>query len=296
MFRRASFAKIIAPMVCVIAAGAWAVAGAGQWVAAEAGPHTQTRLVYAGQIEPGQAKDRAHIEEPALLAGVEILLEDGWKTYWRSPGDGIPPAFDWSSSSNVAAITVLWPAPRRFSDRAGTYAGYRHRVMFPVIVTPKQRAAPVDLKLRLDYAVCKHICIPVEAELAERLDPASAPRPDVRRSVLAAVQKTPRISKTGDCGGGLAVRSVNAELGAPQPQLLVDVAFPAGGRPPDVFVEAPDEYYLPLVQTLGQPSDGRIRYRVDLAQGGDPTILKGKLLIITLSFEAGSCEITWPVK
>ena len=37
-----------------------------------------------------------------LLAGVQIRLEPGWKTYWRTPGDsGVPPSFDWSGSKNL---------------------------------------------------------------------------------------------------------------------------------------------------------------------------------------------------
>ena len=36
------------------------------------------------------------------LAGLEIRLDEGWKTYWRSPGDaGIPPTFDWSKSEKI---------------------------------------------------------------------------------------------------------------------------------------------------------------------------------------------------
>ena len=39
----------------------------------------------------------------SYLAGVELLLADGWKTYWRMPGDaGVPPSFDWAGSRNVA--------------------------------------------------------------------------------------------------------------------------------------------------------------------------------------------------
>src|SRR5262245_57588765 len=38
------------------------------------------------------------------LAGVEVVLADGWKTYWRMPGDaGVPPSFDWSDSANTAS-------------------------------------------------------------------------------------------------------------------------------------------------------------------------------------------------
>src|SRR5215470_10644281 len=37
--------------------------------------------------------------------GLEIKLAPGWKTYWRSPGEGgMPPRFDWSGSANLARI------------------------------------------------------------------------------------------------------------------------------------------------------------------------------------------------
>src|SRR4029079_14975580 len=53
-------------------------------------------------------------------AAVEIKLQDGWKTYWRYPGDsGVPPALDFSKSRNVKSVTVLYPAPSKFPDGAG---------------------------------------------------------------------------------------------------------------------------------------------------------------------------------
>ena len=53
-------------------------------------------------------------------AGVDIVLDKGWKTYWRMPGEaGIPPSFDWKGSQHVKTIEVLWPAPRRFDGASG---------------------------------------------------------------------------------------------------------------------------------------------------------------------------------
>src|SRR5262245_42839364 len=51
------------------------------------------------------------------LAGVEIVLAEGWKTYWRMPGDaGVPPQFNWDGSTNTAAIDVFYPAPIRLLE------------------------------------------------------------------------------------------------------------------------------------------------------------------------------------
>ena len=61
----------------------------------------------------------------------------GWKTYWRMPGDaGIPPQFDWSGSQNVKSVEVLWPAPQRFIDSGGETVGYKDRVVFPLRIVP----------------------------------------------------------------------------------------------------------------------------------------------------------------
>src|SRR5215813_6075025 len=61
-----------------------------------------------------------------LRAGVEVRLADGWKTYWRYPGDsGVPPIFDFSKSENIKFASVLWPAPHRFSDGGGASIGYK---------------------------------------------------------------------------------------------------------------------------------------------------------------------------
>ncbi len=56
----------------------------------------------------------------SLRAGVEIRLATGWKTYWRYPGDsGVPPVFDFSKSENIKSVSIVWPAPHRFTDDSG---------------------------------------------------------------------------------------------------------------------------------------------------------------------------------
>src|SRR5688500_315903 len=90
------------------------------------------------------------------LAGVEIAMSDGWKTYWRTPGDaGIPPQYDWSGSTNAASLKVLYPTPMRMAEAGGEVIGYKHAVLFPVEVTPRDPAKPVSLKLALEFGICR---------------------------------------------------------------------------------------------------------------------------------------------
>src|ERR1700736_1201509 len=74
-----------------------------------------------------------------LLGGVSIQLQQGWHTYWRTPGDsGVPPRFDFSKSDNIEAVTVLWPAPMKFDDGAGGHSlGYQNQVVFALRIVAK---------------------------------------------------------------------------------------------------------------------------------------------------------------
>ena len=55
--------------------------------------------------------------KPSMIAGVQLRMEPGWKTYWRNPGDsGVPPSFDFKGSTNLKQAEVLYPAPHRFAD------------------------------------------------------------------------------------------------------------------------------------------------------------------------------------
>ena len=128
---------------------------------------------------------QAHNESGGRVfrAGVEIKLKEGWKTYWRYPGDsGVPPVLDFSKSQNVKAVTVLYPAPTRFPDGAGGNSiGYKGDVILPLHVVPQDAGKPVTLDLKLDYAVCEKLCVPAEANL-ELLLTGSRERATTRRS------------------------------------------------------------------------------------------------------------------
>ena len=106
-----------------------------------------------------------------LLGGIAFQLQPGWHTYWRNPGDsGVPPRFDFSKSDNVEAVTVLWPAPKKFDDGAGGVSlGYHDQIVLPLRIVAKSVDKPVTLRAAIDYAVCEKICIPVAGQCRARL-------------------------------------------------------------------------------------------------------------------------------
>ncbi|WP_045835052.1 protein-disulfide reductase DsbD domain-containing protein [Hyphomicrobium sp. 99] len=224
--------------------------------------------------------------DPGLYAGVEVTMPEGWKTYWRSPGDagGVPPEFDWQGSDNLASATVLFTAPHRMHDKAGDVVGYKNGVVFPVAVKPVDPSKPVMLHGKIAYGVCKDICIPAEAEL-QLVIPPDVGTSEELTNVLARVPVAlprPRIDPT------LAGWRLDQNNGKPKLVLNVETAELATA---DTFVEAPGGVFVPLPKRVTDAS-GKAVFEVDLTDGVDIKDLKGKPLTVTMIDGKGQSETT----
>lgn len=249
--------------------------------------HATTRLV----SDTAQWQGRK-----VLMAGVHIKLDAGWKTYWRNPGDsGLPPRFDWSGSKNLKSARLLWPAPVRYRDSAGTSFGYKKEVVFPVVIEPEKPDQPVDLNLKMEFAVCADICIPAEAELKLRAGDGgffSRSHTDLLRRYL---DRVPTRQKSGS-GSGPSVNRAKAQLEGPAPHLTVDASFPGGGEGADLFVEGPEGFYLAPAELAGRQQDGTVRFKIDLTKGDDPGTLRGQTVTLTLVSDSAQAETTWRIE
>ena len=158
------FAAVRLHLLPILAAASLFGAASSAAIAADASPWDDD-LQSAARLIAAQAHNESGGR--VFRAGVEIKLKEGWKTYWRYPGDsGVPPVLDFSKSQNVKSVTVLYPAPTRFPDGAGGNSiGYKGDVILPLHVVPQDAGKPVTLDLKLDYAVCEKLCVPAEAKL-----------------------------------------------------------------------------------------------------------------------------------
>jgi DsbC/DsbD-like thiol-disulfide interchange protein len=211
-------------------------------------------------------------------AGVEIDLADGWKTYWRIPGEsGVPPTFDWSGSTNVKSVTVGWPAPARMTDETGETIGYADVVVFPLKVEPADPSRPATLALALTYAACEKICVPASAELSVDVVPgAASAEPDaVRLRDFAA-----RVPVKPAPGAVPAVASLALETDGEKPVLKVALN---GNLPPaetDIFVEGDALSYFRKPRP--EPGAAASAFRLPVDGIGDKAALRGKALTVTL--------------
>ncbi len=169
----------------------------------------------------------------AHMAGLEITLPRGWKTYWRRPGEaGIPPAFDWSASRNLAGIRVHWPVPQVFHQAGMRSIGYAEKVVLPVEVTPARPGQPVELSLRADMGMCRDICVPVAADATATL-PATGGRGDA--AIRAALADRPLTAAESGARARCAL-----DLGGDGATLTARLDLPALGPAPEVVFEAAD--------------------------------------------------------
>jgi DsbC/DsbD-like thiol-disulfide interchange protein len=279
-FRVSAFIHIAISALALVCASATPMgASESPWATTH---ESRTRLIH-GQIPGGPA---------ATLAFVEIELSPGWKTYWRTPGDagGLPPSFDWSQSSNLAAANVLYPAPLRLTDKSGDTIGYKGHVIFPVEVRPKDAAKPVVLKLDMQYGICKDICVPVDAKLEVEIAPDAAdPAP---RAAVEAFDNVPRAEgrlKPDDP----VLLGAKVDLASASPHIVLEAKFPGAGGTADIFLEAPENLYVPLPTKAQARGDGVEIFNVDLTAGADVAALKGKTITATLVSPSGSSVATF---
>lgn len=235
--RRSALATLL-----VLAAASPAAAASSTWSDAAS---ARLRLVAPGG--PPTA-------DGSLVAAIEIELEPGWKTYWRAPGEaGMPPEIDFAASSNLAGARVDFPAPVRFVDGGSASAGYAGSVVLPVAVTPVDPALPVMLAVKVDYGICREICVPATGEARVMLSAATAPDPAVARTVAAASRQVPQ---PAGAAAGLAVTAVARDPEAAAPgALLVTARLADPAAPADLFAEGPAEATPRMPALVGRDGD-----------------------------------------
>lgn len=257
----------VAMLVGAVASMPAAAEPASPWTGFE---EAQVRLISA-QTATGEAA--------ALDFGLQFKVNEGWKTYWRYPGEaGAAPRMDWSGSENVSALAVDWPAPRRFSAFGFDNFGYKDNYVLPVSVTPQTPGQPVVLALKLDYLVCSDICVPGEAALRLTLAEGAAGSSEFAMKIAEFRRQVPKrgadspfsiqaSTLEGSPGQEILHLQVSAADAFAAPDLLVEVALPLSLGRPDVALS--DDRRLADV-------------RLKVFDGGSGKSLAGQPLRLTL--------------
>ena len=178
--------------------------------------------------------------EAVVRLGLEFRLAEGWKIYWRNPGDaGLPPTIDWTGSTNLAAAELAWPAPQRFSAYGLETIGYEGTVVLPITAHLAHPGEALGLHAALQYLTCKEICIPYDAALTLDLPASGISGGAAGASDHAAlIDRFAQLVPGDGTAGGLTLAGAALTSGT-RPMLELGLAAPAPLVAPDVFVEGP---------------------------------------------------------
>jgi len=167
------------------------------------------------------------------VAGLVLELEDGWKTYWRSPGaSGFPPHFDFTTSENVQNISIEWPAPNIFGSDEYATIGYEKSVVLPLLISPKRADQDIQISLSAEIGICEHVCIPTSFTLSDNIPAEANSRPS---ALMASLANGPWSSED------LGIEALTCDLSADPNGFLVAISASTQNLNPNtrIIVEYP---------------------------------------------------------
>lgn len=192
--------------------------------------------VFAGPLAAQSIDDIVRVEvrsgwltdSGSRMTALHLTLAPGWKTYWRVPGDsGIPPAFDFAGSENLARVALHWPRPSVYDSDGLETVGYAGELVLPVEVWPAVAGDAVTLQGQASIGVCRDVCLPVTLAFAAALPQDRGARDP---AIRAALDTVPGLARTGAARCAVAPIADGLRL-----DLTLDV--PAQGGEEHVFVE-----------------------------------------------------------
>jgi len=196
-----------------------------------------------------------------ISAGLALALGEGWKTYWRTPGEvGFPPEIDWTGSRNVAEVEFQWPAPERFTAFGIENFGYHGEVVFPLRIALEQPGQPAHLSASVTLLTCSDVCVPQDFSLSLDLPQGTSIDSDSAARIADYAGRVPVGAEAGQ------IQSATAHVDADAPALTVTLRRSSPFEAPDVFPE------LGEGASLGTP---------DIRLGEDGDLLWARLPILS---------------
>ncbi|KGT89317.1 protein-disulfide reductase DsbD family protein [Enterobacter cancerogenus] len=197
---------------------------------------------------------------------LDIRLEKGWKTYWRSPGEGgVAPEIRWQTPDVNA--TWYWPAPARFDVSGLTTQGYKGDITLPIALA---KVSDKHLAGTLTLSTCSDVCILTDFPFTLDLDQQADP--DFARDYAQAMGQIPAESGLTD---QLDVSNVNGEL-------QIRAQRQGGWTKPELFFDYPQGSMLaaPQITVKGDILTARVAITDEWGEAAPD--LRGKTLSLVV--------------
>lgn len=187
----------------------------------------------------GQVDEQAKTVDLLL----DVNLEEDWKTYWRSPGEGgVAPTFNWQpESQNIKQINWFWPAPKRYPVLGVDTLGYKNKIHLPLTVELQDLNKPTLLKGRFTLASCTTICVlsDYDIELSFSIDDLIVDQ-DVAFNYAQAMGSVPIVIdeiQIIEAQNNVSITSLQSYWDQVNQKLTVQVNNQFNWQNPDVFVD-----------------------------------------------------------
>ena len=196
------------------------------WMTKPEHPPVKTRFVVTGQVNQA---------EKTVEGFLQVELDDDWKTYWRSPGEGgVAPSISWENSVNLQSVEWHWPYPQQFNLLGIHTLGYKSATVIPMTLHIKDFNQPVKLDADLTLSSCTTICVLTDYPFSLTFVPSEL---EVSESAMfthaQAISQVPKSSPL--------IEQQNAIWDPNSNQLQVTLTKPLGWSSPELIVDSRNE-------------------------------------------------------
>lgn len=207
--------------------------------------------------------DTAPNNETRLL--LDVKLEKGWKTYWRSPGEGgVAPSIAWQEE--MPKVEWFWPTPARFDVAGITTQGYHNQVSLPMVI---KGTAPEAISGVLTLSTCSNVCLLTDYHLSVTPTHQDA---QFDHDFAQAMGQVPVASGLTDS------LKVGYRLG----ELVVDAVRARGWNKPGLYLDPPENADLGKPQFRIEGDSLQATVPVSDSWGEGAPDLRGKALTLVL--------------
>lgn len=222
-------------LLCFFSSSVFAQAPATGWISNVNHLPVKVNLQLTGQSQKN-----------TVNAILNVSLDEGWKTYWRSPGEGgVAPTFEWTAqSTNIKAVDWTWPTPKRYPVLGVETVGYKDQIHFPIQLQLDDIEQVAHLRGTLTLASCTTICVLTDYEIDLSFYPGSLSiDQEVAFAYAQAISSVPILVDQGAIKAqknNANITDVMSYWDQFKQQVVVQLSHQVGWQTPDLFIDSSD--------------------------------------------------------
>ncbi|MBE7635588.1 hypothetical protein GUA87_01935 [Sneathiella sp. P13V-1] len=215
--------------------------------------------------------------DQSVILGFQIELKEGWKTYWRTPGDsGLPPVFNWSGSQNFKSAQVKWPRPEGFDSFGLSTWGYSKEILLPIQIDIEDPSKPLTAKLQVSYGVCEAVCVPIQQQFTVHLEAKKAVPTIHSERITHFEKRVPKSVLDTSYINALNITAISEDM------IEIEVRGQPVFQNPEIILEGENGDYFELRKMSISEEGQRVVFGIGVDAVNRDLPLKGRQLTVTL--------------